>query len=116
MRQSCRKTYCFGSREADHGRITRRSGYRDYLLGGYVAGMVIRDLSLGTVGNLIAGAIGGLVGGYSLRAGIPVLGSTAGGISFGVIVGQVVTGFVGGAILTAIVGLSKDMVSLKPPG
>jgi uncharacterized membrane protein YeaQ/YmgE (transglycosylase-associated protein family) len=85
-------------------------------IGGYLAGTAIRDLSLGMVGNLIAGAIGGLIGGYSLRAAIPVLGSTAGGISFGVIIGQVVTGLVAGAILTAIVGLSKDMVSARPPG
>jgi hypothetical protein len=76
----------------------------------------MRELSLSTVGNLIAGAIGGLVGGYSLRAGIPVFGNTAGGISFGAIIGQVVTGLVAGAILTAIVGLSKDMMSAKPPG
>lgn len=85
-------------------------------IGGYVAGTAIRDLSLGTVGNLIASGIGGLVAGYSLRAGIPVLGSSAGGISFGVITSQVVTGLVGGGILTAIVGLSKDMFSAKPPG
>jgi hypothetical protein len=83
-------------------------------IGGYIAGTAIRDLSLGTVGNLVAGAIGGLISGYSLRAAIPVLGSSAGGISFGVIIGQVATGLVGGAILTAIVGLSKDMVSTKP--
>ena len=68
------------------------------------------------VGNLIAGAIGGLIGGYALRAAIPVLGSTAGGISLGVIIGHVAIGLVGGAILAAIVGLSKDMVSAKPPG
>ena len=85
-------------------------------IGGYIAGTAIRDLSLGTVGNLVAGAIGGLISGYSLRAAIPVLASSAGGISFGVIIGQVVTGLVGGAILTAIVGLSKDMMSAKPPG
>jgi hypothetical protein len=83
-------------------------------IGGYIAGTAIRDLSLGTVGNLVAGSIGGLISGYSLRAAIPVLGSSAGGISFGVIIGQVVTELVGGAILTAIVGLSKDMVSTKP--
>ena len=85
-------------------------------VGGYFVGTAMRDLSLGTFGNLIAGAIGGLIGGYSLRAAIPVLGSAAGGISLGVIIGQVVTGLVGGAILAAIVGLSKDMVSAKPPG
>ena len=76
----------------------------------------MRELSFRTVGNLIAGAIGGLVGGYSLRAGIPGLGNTAGGISLGAIIGQVLTGLAGGAILTAIVGLSKDMMSAKPPG
>jgi len=61
-------------------------------IGGYLAGRAMRDLSLGTIGNSIVGAIGGLVAGYSLRAGIPVLGSSAGGISFGVIIGQLVTG------------------------
>lgn len=85
-------------------------------VGGYFAGTAMRALSLGTVGDAITGGIGGLVGGYSLRAAIPVLGSTAGGISLGVIIGQVVTGLVGGAILLAIVGLSKDMMSAKPPG
>jgi len=85
-------------------------------VGGYIAGRAMRELSLSTVGNSIAGAIGGLVGGYSLRAGIPGLGNTAGGISLGAIIGQVLTGLAGGAILTAIVGLSKDMMSAKPPG
>ena len=85
-------------------------------IGGYIAGTAIRDLSLGMVGNLIAGAIGGLIGGYALRAAIPVLGSTARGISLGVIIGHVAIGLVGGAILAAIAGLSKDMVSAKPPG
>jgi hypothetical protein len=47
---------------------------------------------------------------------MPVLGSTAGGISLGVIIGHVMIGLVGGAILAAIVGLSKDMVAAKPPG
>jgi uncharacterized membrane protein YeaQ/YmgE (transglycosylase-associated protein family) len=43
-------------------------------IGGYIAGTAMRDLSLGTVGNLIAGAIGGLISGYSLRAATPFLG------------------------------------------
>jgi len=38
----------------------------------------MRELSFRTVGNLIAGAIGGLVGGYSLRAGMAA-GSPANG-------------------------------------
>jgi hypothetical protein len=57
-------------------------------------------------------------------AGIPFvlvslfLGAPPPGISFGVIISLVVIGLVGGAILTAMVGLGKDMLSTstKRPG
>jgi uncharacterized membrane protein YeaQ/YmgE (transglycosylase-associated protein family) len=76
------------------------------------AGAALKDYNLGTLGNTIAGAIGGLGGGQILQALIPAL-TGAGGVDLGSVVGQLVGGGVSGAVLTVIVGLVKNMMAGK---
>jgi hypothetical protein len=64
---------------------------------------------MGTAGNSIAGAIGGLAGGWILTALMPAAetAAAAGGLDLGGIIGQIVASGVGGAVLTAIVGMIR---------
>lgn len=81
-------------------------------IGGNAAGAGMKKISLGSAGNTIAGAIGGLGGGQLLQLIIPMLqGGAGGGVDIGSIIGQVVGGGVGGAILTAIVGAIKNAMA-----
>ena len=66
--------------------------------GGNIAGALLQKYNLGTVGNTIAGIVGGGVGGQIVG------GSTR----LGSIVGQIVSGGVGGGVLMVIVGLIKQ--------
>ena len=84
--------------------------------GGNAAGAALKNLNLGTLGNTIAGAIGGVGGGQLLQALIPVMegaGATAGGggMDIGSIIGHLIGGGAGGAILTVIAGLVKNMIA-----
>lgn len=82
------------------------------IVGGNGIGAAVKDVSLGPVGNTIAGAIGGGVGGQVLQALIPMLAGTAGsGLDLGSIVGQAVGGGASGVILTAIAGLIKNKMA-----
>ncbi|WIY51851.1 hypothetical protein O9Z70_10180 [Devosia sp. YIM 151766] len=87
--------------------------------GGNVVGQLAKQLNLGTAGNSIVGAIGGLAGTW-LAGMIPGLDSlvgaaagaaTTGGLDLGVLVGQGVTGLVGGGLLTAIAGFAKSAMA-----
>jgi hypothetical protein len=79
-------------------------------LGGNAAGSALKNMSLGSTGNTIAGAIGGIGGGWLTQLLIPALQAAAAGgnLDVGSIVGQIVGGGVGGAVLTAIVGAIKN--------
>ena len=88
--------------------------------GGNVIGQLAKQLNLGTAGNTIVGAIGGLAGTW-LAGMIPGLGSmvgaaadaagTAGSLDFGALAGQGATGLVGGGLLTAIAGVIKSAMA-----
>jgi hypothetical protein len=79
------------------------------IVGGNAAAAGMKNVSLGTAGNTIAGAIGGLGGGQLIGLLLPALaGGADGGLDFGAIVGQLVAGGAGGAILTAVVGMIKN--------
>ena len=85
--------------------------------GGNVIGQLAKTLNLGTVGNAIVGAIGGL-GGTWLAGMIPGLdtlvgsaGAAAGGFDIGALAGQGATSLVGGGLLTAIVGIAKSAMA-----
>lgn len=82
-------------------------------VGGNVAGAAMKDKSLGTLGNSIAGILGGGAGGAILQS---VLGSAAaggGGLDLQSILANVGGGGVGGAILMAIIGIVKGAMSKK---
>jgi len=82
-------------------------------VGGNIAGAAMKDKSLGTLGNSIAGIVGGGLGGTILQA---ILGSAAaggGGLDLQSILGNIAGGGVGGAILMAVIGIIKDMMAKK---
>ena len=75
------------------------------VVGGNAAGAALKDYNLGGIGNTIAGAIGGVGGGQLLQAAIPAIAAAAGGnLDVAAIIGQIVGGGAGGAILTVIPG------------
>lgn len=80
--------------------------------GGNVAGKLLKDASLGTVGNSIAGIVGGGLGGQILA----MLGmdfSGAGGTDIAGILGSLAGGGVGGGALMAIIGMVKKAMANK---
>jgi hypothetical protein len=78
-------------------------------VGGNAAGAGLKNLSLGPLLNSVVGAIGGAGGGQLLS----MLGGmdAAAGLDLGAIVSQVAGGGIGGAILTAIVGMIKKSMA-----
>jgi uncharacterized membrane protein YeaQ/YmgE (transglycosylase-associated protein family) len=79
-------------------------------VGGNIAGAAMPDKSLGTLGNSIAGLVGGGLGGALLRA-LGVLAQSGGSLDVGSIIGNVASGGVGGAILLVIVSLIKEAMA-----
>lgn len=71
--------------------------------GGNVAGALLKNISLGPVGNSIAGVVGGGIGGQLLS----FVG--AGGLDG--IAGSLASGGVGGAVVMAIIGAIKKATS-----
>ena len=81
-------------------------------VGGNVAGAAMKENSLGTLGNSIAGVVGGGLGGTILQM---VMGTAAagGGLDLQSILANVAGGGVGGAILMAIIGIIKNKMAAK---
>lgn len=87
--------------------------------GGNILGKIAGGMSMGSKGNTIVGALGGLVGTF-MAGKIPGLDAlvgmaapaadavAGGGLDIGALVGQGASGLVGGGILTAVVGLVKN--------
>ena len=86
-------------------------------LGGNAAGAMLKKMSLGTVGNSIAGIIGGGLGGQLLGLlGAGAAGAAnpgAGTMDIGSIVSSVLGGGVGGGVLMAIIGAIKNAMAKK---
>jgi hypothetical protein len=86
--------------------------------GGNVAGLALKQYDLGTIGNSIAGVIGGGVGaqiiGVLLGGGEgAVVGP--GGYDIGTLITQVASGGVGGGALLVLVGLTKQAMGGEKP-
>lgn len=78
-------------------------------IGGNVAGAALKNQSLGTVGNSIAGIIGGAIGGQGLAN---ALGMAAGGqLDIASIISDIVGGGIGGAILMVIIGIIRKAMA-----
>ena len=73
-------------------------------LGGYVAGNVAKEMSLGTIGNSVVGALGGGVGGQILFAILGLSGTVQ-------IVSALVVGGVSGGLATLLIGFLKSKIS-----
>lgn len=88
-------------------------------VGGNVAGKLLKNLSLGTVGNSISGILGGGIGGQLLgmlgigagaATGTDMSGAAeaAGGMDMSSILGSVASGGVGGGVVMAVIGAIKN--------
>lgn len=89
------------------------------VLGGNAAGGMAKSLSLGTVGNSIAGLIGGGLGSQILNSllGITsaaVVSTASGEPDIGAIVAQVAGGGIGGGVVMMIVGILKEIFQPAP--
>jgi hypothetical protein len=79
-------------------------------LGGVGAGKASPTFDLGTIGNIVAGLVGGGVLGQVATLLLPsiVAAAQAGNLTVGGVVSQAIAGGAGGAILTAIIGAIKN--------
>jgi len=80
-------------------------------VGGNAAGAAMPDKSLGTLGNSIAGVLGGGLGGVVLQA-LGIVNST-GGTDIAAILSQVASGGVGGGIAMVVIALIKNAMSQR---
>jgi len=80
-------------------------------LGGNAAGAMLKNLSLGPIGNSLVGILGGGLGAQLLNMLVAGGVAGAGGLDIGTIISQLASGGVGGGVLLAIVGLIKSMIS-----
>ena len=75
-------------------------------VGGNTVGKLVKNIDLGTLGNSIAGIVGGGLGGQLLnQLGIAV--GQDGSLDLGSIIGNIASGGVGGGVLMAIIGVIK---------
>ncbi len=81
-------------------------------VGGATAGRAAPKLSLGKMGDIIAGLIGG-IGGSQLAGLLGLAGGIGGELSIGSIIASILSGGVGGGLLTAIVGAVKNATDTK---
>lgn len=79
-------------------------------VGGNAAGKASPTFDLGTIGNTIAGLVGGGVLGQLVTLLLPAVTAAAaeGNLSIGGIISQVIAGGAGGAVLTALIGAIKN--------
>ena len=85
-------------------------------LGGNLAGKLMKNASMGTLWNSVAGIVGGGIGGKvlgMLGAGSLAAAAQSGGMDVGSILASVAGGGVGGGILMAIIGFIKKAMASK---
>jgi uncharacterized membrane protein YeaQ/YmgE (transglycosylase-associated protein family) len=76
-------------------------------VGGNVGGAALKNSSLGGLGNTIAGAIGGVGGGSLLGPLLGMGGAAAGGFD----IGSLATSGIGGIVLQVVAGLIKSAMN-----
>lgn len=80
-------------------------------VGGNIAGVALKDKSLGAIGNTLAGVIGGAAGGYIIQ-GVGLLNTLGlGELTLGSLLGNVGASGISGIILTTLVGLIKKAMT-----
>jgi hypothetical protein len=78
-------------------------------IGGNAAGAAAKDMSLGPLGNTIAGALGGGVGGQILTSVLGLGGAAAAsGLDINTIVSGFLTGGVSGGLTALVIGFLKS--------
>ena len=80
-------------------------------VGGNVAGAAMKENSFGTVGNSIAGIVGGGLGGTLLQSVFGGAAAGGGSLDLTTILSNVAGGGVGGAILMAVIGIIKNKMA-----
>jgi uncharacterized membrane protein YeaQ/YmgE (transglycosylase-associated protein family) len=80
-------------------------------LGGNIAGSALKNMSLGTLGNTIAGIVGGGLGGQILDYAFHAPAVGGGPLDWAAILTHVVGGGLGGAVLMAIVGAMRGAMA-----
>jgi hypothetical protein len=80
--------------------------------GGNIAGSLLKNSSLDTLGNSISGIVNGGLGGQLLGL-LGVGAAGGGGLDIGSIIGSIAGGGVGGGVLMVIVGIIKNALAKK---
>jgi uncharacterized membrane protein YeaQ/YmgE (transglycosylase-associated protein family) len=83
--------------------------------GGNIAGKLIKKIDMGTLGNSIAGILGGGLGGQLLGMLGLAAGGEGGSLDLTSIIGSIASGGVGGGVLMAIVGIIKSVLAKGKP-
>ena len=78
-------------------------------IGGNAAGAMLKDKSLGTLGNSLAGVLGGGIGGQII--GMLTSAAGTGSLDISSILQSVVSGGAGGGVLMVIVGIVKKAMA-----
>ncbi len=88
-------------------------------IGGNLAGAVLKNFSLGKIGNSLAGILGGGLG-AKLLAMLGIAGaagaagaSTSGGLDLSSILANLGGGAAGGGLLVSVIGMVKQMMGGK---
>lgn len=79
-------------------------------IGGNAAGKIFKKLDLGTLGNSLAGILGGGLGGQLLSM-VGLTASPSGDLDLSAILGSVASGGVGGGAVMAIIGAIKKAMA-----
>lgn len=78
-------------------------------IGGNVAGSLMKENSLGTLGNSLAGILGGGLGGQLL--GMLGMAASSGSLDLAGILSSIAGGGVGGGVLMAVIGVIRKAMA-----
>ena len=81
-------------------------------IGGNVAGALMKKASLGTLGNSIAGVLGGGLGGQLLSF-LGLVAGPSGTLDLNAILGSIASGGVGGGVVMVVIGLINNVLLKK---